>query len=226
VGNAQGETMMTAREAATVYVHRGWGIVPLPPREKAPKIPAWQKRVFTPNDFAQGGNIGLKTGAASGGLIDVDIDDADALALADQFLPPTGTIFGRAGKPCSHRLYRCDTPGRTRRWVTGDGAEILSLRSEGAQTMAPPSTHPSGERLHFFTGGVYRAGGEAAVRRAVKHLLDEWGESGKWSVHRAEETAAYIRVDAPPRRPRYDPFHLPVTRNTPLRRPSTSARRP
>jgi len=38
-------------EAARYYIARGWSVVPLPPREKAPNIPAWQKRDFGSLDF-------------------------------------------------------------------------------------------------------------------------------------------------------------------------------
>ena len=53
----------------------------------------------------------------------------------------------------------------------------------------------AGGRLYVFTNGAYRPHGKAAVKRAVKHLLNEWDMSKKWSVHRAGEVVEYIRVD-------------------------------
>jgi len=40
-------------------------------------------------------------------------------------------------------------------------------------------------KLHAFTGGVYRAGGEKVIKRAVKRLLEQWELTDKWSTHRA-----------------------------------------
>ena len=49
-------------------------------------------------------NIGLLLGEPSGGLIDVDLDSTEALALAPILLPDTDCIFGRQSKQGSHRL--------------------------------------------------------------------------------------------------------------------------
>ena len=94
-----------ADSAATArrYVSRGWAVVPLPPRQKAPRIRSWQKRMFTADDFTDGANIGVKLGEPSGGLVDVDLDDPSAIELAQEFLPATGAIFGPTSKPASHR---------------------------------------------------------------------------------------------------------------------------
>ena len=40
-------------------------------------------------------SLGILLGAPSGGLVDVDIDAPEALALRDRFLPPTRSRFGR-----------------------------------------------------------------------------------------------------------------------------------
>lgn len=50
-------------------------------------------------------NGGILTGLASGGLVDVDLDCAEALALADGYLPWTKAVFSRPSKQRSHRLY-------------------------------------------------------------------------------------------------------------------------
>ena len=80
--------------------------------------------------------------------MDIDIDDMEALALADLFLPKTGMEFGRKSKPRSHRIYRCQNAGKTKRLQGPDGV-IVELRGNGGQTMFPPSVHPSGERVEF-----------------------------------------------------------------------------
>jgi Bifunctional DNA primase/polymerase, N-terminal len=80
--------------------------------------------------------------------VDIDIDDKEALTLADVFLPRTGMEFGRKSKPRSHRIYRCQDAGKTKR-LQGRGRVIVELRGNGGQTMFPPSVHPSGEGVEF-----------------------------------------------------------------------------
>jgi hypothetical protein len=120
----------------------------------------WQHLRLTPDAlplaFADGCNLGVNLGKASGGLADVDLDTPEALELAARFLPPTWT-FGRPGKPRSHWLYQApgavleqfrDLPpakGKT-------GATLVELRAEprdgsGAQTVLPPSTYRTGEQI-------------------------------------------------------------------------------
>jgi hypothetical protein len=51
-------------------------------------------------------NVGFILGTASG-MLDVDLDCQEAVDLADEYLPSTNSIFGRASASSSHRLYRC-----------------------------------------------------------------------------------------------------------------------
>jgi bifunctional DNA primase/polymerase-like protein len=95
---------------------------------------------------AKGFGVGVVLGEASGGLADVDLDAPEAIALADAFLPATGATFGRASKPRSHRIFVADG-ARTARYSDGDRASIVEIRAAGAQTVFPPSWHPSGERI-------------------------------------------------------------------------------
>jgi hypothetical protein len=55
-------------------------------------------------------NIGVLTGEPSGWLVDVDLDCAETLQTVNYFLPDTGSIFGRASTPSSHRLFVADCP--------------------------------------------------------------------------------------------------------------------
>ena len=106
-------------------------------------------------------NVGLLLGAPSGGLIDIDLDVPEAVAVADSFLPATGWVSGRAGSPRSHRWYDCHDPPAKASTRYEDPLEIerserrtlVEIRSTGAQTVVPPSTHPSGEQLvwHEFS---------------------------------------------------------------------------
>lgn len=143
---------MNAREAAKNYLARGWQVVPLPARSKAPKIPNWQNAGFAPGDFDPNGNIGILLGKLSGGLVDIDFDIYEP-ALFRELFPLTGSSFGRDSKPQGHLLFYCDTPGKTRRWKTAAGGSIVELRADGAQTMGPGSTHENGEPIVWCTDG-------------------------------------------------------------------------
>ena len=61
--------------------------------------------MFAVSDFPNGSNVGVILGPRSGELVDIDLDCAEALALADLYLPATEAIFGRKSKPRSHRIY-------------------------------------------------------------------------------------------------------------------------
>ena len=142
-------------EAAVKYASMGFAVLPLKPRGKEPNIAhgvndatadvaqvkAWWER--HPND-----NIGLAMGAASGGIVAIDIDvDEDAgkdgydtlrtWENAHGELPETATsITGRGGY---HMLYRMAGVGNS---VGRDSA--VDIRSDGGFIVAPPSIHPNG----------------------------------------------------------------------------------
>ena len=145
-------------DAATEYTRAGYRVVPVPFRAKNPGIKGWNKLrlaiVDLPHYFkAERQNIGMLLGEPSGWIVDVDLDHERAIELADTFLPKTTAIFGRPGKPRSHRLYRAARPVKSKQWVTKDAREkkqsIVELRSTGLQTVVPPSTHESGELISW-----------------------------------------------------------------------------
>lgn len=144
---------MNAREAASDYIGRGWAPVPVQAKSKGPRVFGWQNRNFAPADFPIGGNVGMKLGTCSGGLVDVDLDCPEAVARAHEYLPGTGAIFGRAGNPHSHRLYVVDEPQARKPFKAADGTMLVELRGNGAQTIFPPSVHPSGERVEWERDG-------------------------------------------------------------------------
>ena len=142
-------------DAAVKYASMGFAVLPLKPRGKEPNIShgvkdatadvaqvkSWWER--HPND-----NIGIAMGAASGGLVAIDIDvDEDAgkdgydtlrtWENAHGELPETATsITGRGGY---HMLYRMAGVGNS---VGRDSA--VDIRSDGGFIVAPPSIHPNG----------------------------------------------------------------------------------
>ena len=98
-------------------------------------------------------NIGVLLGEPSGWLIDIDLDHVQAVVEAENFLPATGAIFGRASKRRSHWLYRATSPIATHKRQHAETGMIVELRSTGAQTVFPPSVHQSGEPIEWHTYG-------------------------------------------------------------------------
>lgn len=147
------------------YAAQGWSVLPLAPRGKAPVVganwPAWRclradlLAHFGPGRTGAVPNVGIILGAASGGLVDVDLDCPEALRWAPSVLPPTLT-FGRASALRSHWLYLLIDEAPPRRAAEdvpppgkSKGPTLCELRGTGGQTMFPPSIHPSGEEVEW-----------------------------------------------------------------------------
>jgi Bifunctional DNA primase/polymerase, N-terminal len=153
-------------EHALEYCRRGWNPTPVKPRAKAPIGDEWQHRVITAEtapQFFSGAdlNVGLVLGPSSKGLTDVDLDCAEALAIAPYVLSPTSARFGRPSKRESHWLYTTDLAATADKASLQfrDGKKMLvELRTGsdtlGAQTVAPGSTHESGEAISWSENGT------------------------------------------------------------------------
>jgi len=81
-------------DLALLYAAEGWSVIPVPYKEKGPKLKGWQNLRLTEetvaDHFNRGPqNIGVLMGEPSGGLVDTDIDCPEAVRLAPYFLPPT-----------------------------------------------------------------------------------------------------------------------------------------
>lgn len=158
-----------ARTVALAYLKRGWKPVPIGTGRKSPNDKDWQNTPTTEENLARKfslgyGNVGVQLGKVSNGLTDVDLDCAEALKLADVFLPETKVLFGRRSKPKSHRLYvtnladtetvatiqYAEPPGLIR---DPKNAMLVELRvgggGKGAVSMFPGSTHS-------FDGGLLK----------------------------------------------------------------------
>lgn len=134
-------------------IARDWldlGVKPIPiwPGQKKPKGTSWQKLRATtqtiPDIFKSGDNVGGLWGKPSRWIVDVDLDDEDAAAVAEFLLPRTMT-FGRKSRPATHMLFIC-RGAKTQKWKGPKKEMLVELRSTGSQTVLPPSIHPDNER--------------------------------------------------------------------------------
>ena len=181
-------TALDARERAIGYIRRHLRPVPVPHGEKGPVVPGWQTLELTEETVdryfnGKPQNIGLRL---ADGLVDVDGDAQEALALFD-WLPPTGRVSGRASKRRSHRWFWCHG-AQMRQYEDVDGTMLVELRATG-QTLVPDSVHPSGEVYVWEQDGsaatVAREVLEPAVAKVAAGALvvRHWPEKG--SRHRA-----------------------------------------
>jgi hypothetical protein len=165
--------------AAYEYIRRDYRVVPISPGEKRPKSAGWPHlavklqnvpRLFSPSD-----NVALIVGSKSCDTVDVDLDCAEAVILADLYLPVTRAEFGRASKPRSHRLF--NAPTATFEAFPDPIAKdtLLELRADGHDggahlTLLPPSI-TDGERREWYGDVIAPAVVEAsALRRRCAYL--------------------------------------------------------
>lgn len=136
-------------DAASWYLSRGYCPLPIPAKEKGPRLRGWTKLRLSeaelPRYFTGDGNIGLLLGQPSGWLVDVDLDCPEAIELASEYLPPTDAKSGRTNAPCSHWWYICPGAKTKKHTFPGTKQIIAEIRSTGTQTVVGPSVHPSGD---------------------------------------------------------------------------------
>lgn len=177
------------QDSAKNYIQQGWRPLPVPYQEKGPRLKGWQNLHLEIDDLQkyfkdEPQNIGVLLGEPSRGLVDIDLDAIEAIKLADEFLPETGLVFGRASKPRSHRLYVTNPIPATRQFATNEGLMLVELRSTGAQTIFPPSVHACGERIEFAEKGTCMSVSakeleEKVARLAAAALLSRhWPQAG------------------------------------------------
>jgi P4 family phage/plasmid primase-like protien len=149
-------------DAALAYAARGWAVFPLQPQGKDPldgsrgfkdattdaaKIRKWWGRF---PDM----NIGMATGAASGGVVAVDVDENDEKGKHGMdtltawegergALPETPmSITGSGGY---HILLHVDGPCP----CSTNGDKDVDIRGDGGYIVLPPSVHPTGNRYEW-----------------------------------------------------------------------------
>ena len=185
------------REAALGYIVKGWSVVPIAPGQKTPGVAGWPDLRIKAEDidkhFPPGEpmNVGLILGQASGGLVDVDLDCEEAVALAPIFLPGTGMIHGRPGNPSSHWWYKLSGGTVGRAAFTGvGGGSIVEVRGDGHQTVVPPSLHPSGDLLAWVREGEPATVSLATLKRAVERLAAAVVLARAWPGEGSRHSAA------------------------------------
>lgn len=139
--------------AAEYYIERGLQVVPLAEGTKACLEKDWLKLIFTPQDFKPNDNIGIRS---VNGLVDIDCDSPEVVAMAPDFLPKTGAVYGRVSKPTAHWLYKSEFDKRIvfmDLFVSDEKKATLIEIRVNHQSMAPPSIHPDKEVIEWQFGG-------------------------------------------------------------------------
>jgi len=187
------------QSALEAFTH---GFTPIPIRDggKSPYGSAWTQLSWDSKEqveasferWATSGatGVGLLLGKRGGNLVDVDLDHPAAWRLREHFMPYSAMQTGRPGNTRSHRWYVVtkNLPA-TKQYRMPDGAMGVELRSTGAQTLIPPSVHPSGEQYRWEgtkwggrTGPAKVDGRVLSVQVALLGmgavLLDAWPERG------------------------------------------------
>jgi len=163
--------LVNVMQAADAYIKKGISITPCDYKDKIPLYRTLFKDPFAWHSnwgkyeqitgisseevplyfFGNGYNIGICNGKNSNGLVDVDLDCPEAVAVAQYILPPT-LKSGREGKVLTHYWYLIDGPIPETRWfrLPAIGRSyrrmVVELRSTGTCTLVPPSIYPEGER--------------------------------------------------------------------------------
>lgn len=172
---------------APLYWAAGLPAIPLVYENKRPAIQRWQmySDAFPTEDERKNwlsayasGNIGLPMGPAAGLVaIDIDTEDAAALAVLDRVLPPSP--WHRVGKKGRVQIYRW-TNERTARIKDEDGNMICEILSKGTQFVLPPSIHPDTKMPYTADGNLWEIAKNAPplpfeFEKVLKSALKEAG---------------------------------------------------
>ena len=135
------------------YKDKGFSVIPLKPKGKAPAISSWveyQDRIATDEELKKWfgncseNNIGIVTGKISG--IDVlDLDSQEAVQYAKEY-KFTQTQLVKTGR--GFHCYYKHKDG-VRNFQKRDDLPGIDLRGDGGYVAAPPSLHPSGSRYQW-----------------------------------------------------------------------------
>jgi putative DNA primase/helicase len=108
-----------------------------------------------------------------------DAELRELLDTAALYTPGAPSVNGAKPKP----------PKDTSSSLVVDLADAITFDHHFAQD--------AGGKLYVYQGGRYVSRGTEFVKSQVKGRLDQWGQAGAWTTHKADEVVEYIRVDAP-----------------------------
>ena len=138
--------------AALAYRAYGLSVIPLRPKTKEAAIrwAKYQREVAEEEEirswFATDKNIGIVCGQASGGLVVRDFDEAEAYAAWAAANPDLAGALPTVRTPRGYHVYFRVAGDCPRLWVTDSG----EVRGAGGYVVAPPSTHPTGEKYKWI----------------------------------------------------------------------------
>lgn len=150
------------KQAALRYLQRGFSIIPLRPRGKAP-VGEWEDKEYTEADvalFKPVYNLGLKLGTRYRGglLVCVDLDWPEAKKLASWLLEThPSRLYDAAGGQIGHIFYVTEK-AESRRFSfsaapEGRRAVIVELLGRGKYVVVPPSVREDGTRRVWIRDG-------------------------------------------------------------------------
>lgn len=154
--------MDTMLDCAIRYANLGLAVFPLIPKDKRPLTKNGFKDATTDTKQIEqwwhqnpNANIGIATGAVSGGLfvIDCDVDEEKGKDgyhtfldwVDDHYLYLQDTWQSITGRGGYHIMFKCDHHVSTRaNWLPS-----VDVRADGGYIVAPPSIHPNGNRYEW-----------------------------------------------------------------------------
>lgn len=146
------------RQAGLEYARLGWKIVLLHPKNKRPIGEAWQVKATDDEESLSDqfdkwpdANIGLLLGPASG-VIDIEFDDDQGRLTAEQLFHDCFTPTYKSSRS-THRLFRWSGDLPDVQKVLIEGLEVrIGGGDKAAQSVLPPSRHPTGSHYVWMQG--------------------------------------------------------------------------
>lgn len=141
---------LRVREVAAAY-DRGWAFTPLAGKKPTRKGWTTEPRASLEStlEWARQGNVGLRTGAASGVVV-VDDDTVDGSGTAALELPATPTVITGSGK--KHYYFRALASGL--RNSASKIADHVDIRADGGQVVFVGSVHPDTGAPYCWAPGL------------------------------------------------------------------------
>ncbi len=200
----------STRRDAERLIRRGFAVRPIKPGEKVPHGGKWSTASAAADDFQPGDSVCILTGWPSDGgkpghsLICVDLDSAEAVGLADQYLPPTPLMDGRPGKPNSHRYFLVPA-GSIPAEYTGPGRDSDSFKAATER-----GVHPGPRKVAFRHRTETPASGKGNAT-VVEMLGSGQQVNCPPSVHPSGERRDWTDPDAEPADIDFMELHAAVT---------------